>query len=77
VTRAIEEQRAILKDKSADPLKRAEAIRYLIHLSAICISGLAKIFHATQIPRCRLVMACTLMHIADKMDDVAYRFRRA
>jgi hypothetical protein len=31
VTRAIEEQRAILKDKSADPLKRAEAIRYLIH----------------------------------------------
>jgi len=31
VTRAIEAQRAILKDKSADPLKRAEAIRYLIH----------------------------------------------
>jgi len=31
VTRAIEEQRAILKDKSADPMKRAEAIRYLIH----------------------------------------------
>jgi len=31
VTRAIEEQRIILKDKSADPLKRAEAIRYLIH----------------------------------------------
>ncbi len=31
VTRAIEEQRAILKDKSADPLRRAEAIRYLIH----------------------------------------------
>ena len=31
VTRAIEEQQAILKDKSADPLKRAEAIRYLIH----------------------------------------------
>jgi hypothetical protein len=31
VTRAIEEQRAILKDASADPLKRAEAIRYLIH----------------------------------------------
>jgi hypothetical protein len=31
VTRAIEEQRAILKDKSADPLKRSEAIRYLIH----------------------------------------------
>ena len=31
VTRAIREQRAILKDKSADPLKRAEAIRYLIH----------------------------------------------
>jgi hypothetical protein len=31
VTRVIEEQRAILKDKSADPLKRAEAIRYLIH----------------------------------------------
>ena len=31
VTRAIEEQRVILKDKSADPVKRAEAIRYLIH----------------------------------------------
>jgi hypothetical protein len=31
VTRAIEEQRAVLKDKSADPGKRAEAIRYLIH----------------------------------------------
>jgi len=31
VTRAIEEQRAILKAKSVDPLKRAEAIRYLIH----------------------------------------------
>jgi hypothetical protein len=31
VTRAIEEQRAILKDKSMDPLRRAEAIRYLIH----------------------------------------------
>ena len=31
VTRAIEEQRSILKDKSAEPLKRAEALRYLIH----------------------------------------------
>lgn len=31
VTRAIEEQRAILKDNSADPVKRAEAIRYLVH----------------------------------------------
>lgn len=31
VTHAIEEQRAILKEKSADPLKRAEALRYLIH----------------------------------------------
>jgi len=31
VTRAIREQQAILKDKSADPLKRAEAVRYLIH----------------------------------------------
>ena len=31
VTRAIEEQRSILKDKSADPVKRAEAMRYLIH----------------------------------------------
>jgi hypothetical protein len=31
VTRAIEEQRAILKDTSADPLKRAEALRYLVH----------------------------------------------
>jgi hypothetical protein len=31
VTRAIEEQLAILKDKSADAVKRAEAIRYLIH----------------------------------------------
>jgi hypothetical protein len=31
VPRAIEQQRAILKDKSADPGKRAEALRYLIH----------------------------------------------
>ncbi len=31
VTQAIMEQRIILKDKSAGPLKRAEAIRYLIH----------------------------------------------
>jgi hypothetical protein len=31
VTHAIEEQFALLKDKSADPLKRAEAIRYLVH----------------------------------------------
>jgi nuclease S1 len=31
VTRAIAEQRAILKDKSADSVKRAEAIRYLVH----------------------------------------------
>ena len=31
VTRAIEEQRSILKNKSADAVKRAEAIRYLIH----------------------------------------------
>jgi len=31
VARAIEEQRAILKDPSADPLKRAEAVRYIIH----------------------------------------------
>ena len=31
VTRAIQEQLALLKDKSADSLKRAEAIRYLIH----------------------------------------------
>lgn len=31
VTRTIEEQRAILKDKSVDFLKRTEAIRYLIH----------------------------------------------
>src|SRR5215467_9423912 len=31
VTGAIEEQRAILKDKAADPVNRAEAIRYLIH----------------------------------------------
>jgi hypothetical protein len=31
VTRAIEEQRAILKDKSADSMQRAEALRYLIH----------------------------------------------
>lgn len=34
VTRAIEEQRAFLKDNSADPVKRAEAIRYLIHFVA-------------------------------------------
>jgi hypothetical protein len=31
VSRAIDEQRAILKDKSADPVKRADALRYLIH----------------------------------------------
>lgn len=31
VTRAISEQLAILKDKSADPVKRAEALRYVIH----------------------------------------------
>ena len=31
VTRAIEEQLVILKDRSAEPGKRAEAIRYLIH----------------------------------------------
>ena len=31
VTRAIEEQRAILKDNSVSPIKRAEAIRYIIH----------------------------------------------
>ena len=31
VARAIEEQRAILKDRSADPRKRAEALRYLVH----------------------------------------------
>jgi len=31
VTRAIEEQRTILKDKSVNSVKRAEAIRYLIH----------------------------------------------
>jgi S1/P1 Nuclease len=31
VTEAIAEQVAILKDKSADPRKRAEAIRYIVH----------------------------------------------
>jgi S1/P1 Nuclease len=31
VTRAIEEQRAILKDTAANSLKRAEALRYLVH----------------------------------------------
>jgi hypothetical protein len=31
VTRAIEDQRIVLKDKSAESLKRAEALRYLIH----------------------------------------------
>lgn len=31
VTQAIDEQRAILKSKSANPLKRAEALRYIIH----------------------------------------------
>jgi hypothetical protein len=43
VTRAIEEQRAILKDKSADPLTRAEAIRYLIHF----VGDLHQPLHAT------------------------------
>lgn len=33
VTRAIEEQRAILRDKSADPARRADALRYLIHFT--------------------------------------------
>jgi hypothetical protein len=32
LTRAIDEQRSILADKSAEPVKRAEALRYLIHL---------------------------------------------
>lgn len=31
VTLAIEQQRGILQDKSAEPAKRAEALRYLIH----------------------------------------------
>ena len=43
VTRAIEEQRTILKDKSADPVKRAEAIRYLIHF----VGDLHQPLHAT------------------------------
>jgi hypothetical protein len=43
VTRAIEEQRAILKDRSADPAKRAEAIRYLIHF----VGDLHQPLHAT------------------------------
>jgi len=43
VTRAIEEQRAILKDKSDNPLKRAEAIRYLIHF----VGDMHQPLHAT------------------------------
>jgi hypothetical protein len=43
VTRAIEEQRAILKDTSADPVKRAEAIRYLIHF----VGDMHQPLHAT------------------------------
>jgi hypothetical protein len=43
VTRAIEEQRAILKDKSADAMKRAEAIRYLIHF----VGDMHQPLHAT------------------------------
>jgi len=43
VTSAIEAQRAILEDKSADPLKRAEAIRYLIHF----VGDLHQPLHAT------------------------------
>ena len=43
VTRAIEEHRAILKDASADPLKRAEAIRYLIHF----VGDMHQPLHAT------------------------------
>src|SRR5579871_5005380 len=31
VTQVIEQQRAILQDKSADPVKRAEALRYITH----------------------------------------------
>ena len=33
VTRAIEERRAILRDKNADPTRRADALRYLIHFT--------------------------------------------
>jgi hypothetical protein len=43
VTRAIDEQRAILKDASADPVKRAEAIRYLIHF----VGDMHQPLHAT------------------------------
>lgn len=34
VTKAIADQLAVLKDKSADPRKRADAVRYLIHFVA-------------------------------------------
>jgi len=34
VTSVIEQQRAILKDNSTDPVKRAEALRYLVHFVA-------------------------------------------
>jgi hypothetical protein len=43
VTRAIEEQRAILKDSSADPVKRSEAIRYLVHF----VGDMHQPLHAT------------------------------
>jgi hypothetical protein len=43
VTRAIAEQFAILKDKSADPSKRADALRYVIHF----VGDLHMPLHAT------------------------------
>jgi hypothetical protein len=43
VTKAIAEQLAILKDKSADPPKRADALRYLIHF----VGDLHMPLHAT------------------------------
>lgn len=43
VTKAIAEQLAILKDKSADPRKRAEALRYIVHF----VGDLHMPLHAT------------------------------
>jgi hypothetical protein len=43
VTRAIEQQRSVLKDKSANPVKRAEAIRYLTHF----VGDMHQPLHAT------------------------------
>ena len=52
VIRAISEQTAILKDKKADPLKRAEAVRYIIHFVGDLHQPLHAITNADQGGNC-------------------------